>query len=147
MTCVCGRWAWSWSNRFTARQTNSGSSPNRVGSPEAEASGYPNEALTGCRVQPASSRLGLGSPGLQSRGGRVFSAAVTVVRHPRAEFMHTLEPRSLLSRRDFLVLRIRNTPTHFGEDPRRKRTTLLEIPDGSHLAALTLTLSHAGSLP
>ena len=51
----------------------------------------------------------------------MFSAAVTVVRHPRAEFMHTLEPRSLLSRRDFLVLRIRNTPTHFGEDPKFPR--------------------------
>ena len=87
--------------------------------PEAEASRYPNEALTGCAVQPASSRLGVGSPGLQSRGGRVLSAAVTVVPHPRTEFMHTLEPRSLLSHKDVLVLRIQNTPTHFGDDPKR----------------------------
>ena len=40
----------------------------RVGTgPEAQAPGYPNEALTGWCVQPALSRLRLGSPGLESR--------------------------------------------------------------------------------
>ena len=55
--------------------------------PEAQASGYPNEALTGSCVRAAGfSRLRLGSPGLESRG-----VPGSIACNPNSRFFHKLK--------------------------------------------------------